>query len=132
MRFVRQVRCDLLKFALGCEPAADILIDKDVAGFDEKLAGAELAGILVYAVGTYVIWRAFDENRIGFCRITRYKYRRHQLDAIAHRHHRFVLRIVQADVAFKLFRLLSSQIIGEYKQAQVDEQKKLSDAMYRF
>ena len=71
--FVGNVRRDLFELPFRQEPPADVLIDKDVPGFDEVLARSQRCRELVDAVRCHGIRRALDQNGYVFV-VSRGKY----------------------------------------------------------
>ena len=99
--FRRAVRRHFHKLAFRHEPPANVLIDEDVAGLHEMLAGAKRRRVFVHAVRSNRVGRPLDEQRVFARRILRNVDRRKELHSVPHRDHLLLLRVVQADVALQ-------------------------------
>ena len=87
--------------ALAHPAAAHILVDEDVAGLFKLIGGAEVRGILVFAVGADAIGRAVHQKRIRAAGgVLGHIDGGEQPLAVAHGNAELVLGVVGADVVF--------------------------------
>src|SRR5580658_5711421 len=117
------MRAHLDEGAFGHVPAANILINEDIAGVLKFVRGAETLRILVFAVGFHAVGSAGNEEGVRFAAVLRHVDGSEEMHAVAHGDTVLVFRVVRLDIV--LFRRAGRGLCGRrlHSQGSGAEQK---------